>query len=130
MNSKTASAVFPVSQERAFSYLSDIDNMPAWATEFCRELKVVDGKNKVVTPMGEMFFRIDADEDSGVIDIYAGPTEDQMALFPTRVIELPGETSAYLFTLFQPSDTSDEAFAGQFASLELEFENLQTLLTS
>ena len=31
-----------------FAYLADVDKLPEWATDFARELKVVDGRHKVV----------------------------------------------------------------------------------
>ena len=37
----------------------------------------------------------------GVIDMYAGPTEEELAVFPTRVVGLPGGKVAYSFTMFQ-----------------------------
>ena len=127
MKSRTATVVLSAPKEKVFSYLSNIENLPEWATEFCQELKVVDGKHKVVTPMGEMFSDIHADERTGVIDMLAGSTEDKMDAFPTRVVELP-EGSVYLFTLFQTPDMPDEAFQGQFESLQREFENIKRIL--
>ena len=127
MNSRTASVVIPATKEKVFSYLSDIENLPKWATEFAQELKVVDGKQKIATPMGELFINIRADEDSGVIDTFAGPSEDQMGVFPSRVVELPGGYSAYLLTMFQPPEMSDEDFAGQYESLAREFGNLESI---
>jgi hypothetical protein len=42
-----------------------------------------------------------AERETGVIAMYAGPTKDEMAIFPTRVVGLPGGASAFVFTLFQ-----------------------------
>jgi len=129
MNSKTLACVVSAPKEKVFRYLSNIENLPKWATEFCHELKVVDGKYKVLTcPAAgnmEVFFRIQADEKTGVIDMLAGPTEDQMAVFPTRVVELPGGSSAFIFTMFQPPGLPDEQFQAQYESLKKEFENLE-----
>ena len=57
-------------------------NLPVWATEFARELKYEDGNAKVVNGLGEFDFSIDADADTGVIDMYAGPTVREPA--PSR----------------------------------------------
>jgi hypothetical protein len=101
MRSHTVTAVLPAPKAKVFEYLSDVENLPRWATEFARELKVVDGWHEVVNGLGELFFEIRADERSGVIDMLTGPTPDQLAVFPTRVVELPGGDSAYTFTMFQ-----------------------------
>ena len=74
MRHHTVTATFSVSRDEVFAYLADIDNLPEWATEFARELKLVDGRHKVVNGLGEFFFEIRADRESGVIDMLAGPT--------------------------------------------------------
>ena len=74
MRHHTVTATFAASQDEVFAYLADIDNLPEWATEFARELKLVDGRHKVVNGLGEFFFEIRADRESGVIDMLAGPT--------------------------------------------------------
>jgi hypothetical protein len=122
-------AVLPAPKERVFAYLSNIQNLPRWATEFARELKVVDGRHKVVNGLGELFFEIRADEETGVIDMFAGPAPDELALFPSRVVALPEGGSAYTFTMFQAPGQPDEQFEGQHASLVREFENIRRELS-
>ncbi len=132
MKSRTLAMALPVPKDRVFQYLSHIENLPRWATEFCRELKVVDGKHKVFTcPAAgsqELFFQIRADEKTGVIDMLAGPTEKEMAVFPTRVVELPGGFTAYLFTMFQAPGVTDVQFETQYRNLTKEFENIKRAL--
>jgi uncharacterized protein YndB with AHSA1/START domain len=125
MRSETVTTVLPAPRREVFAYLSDVENLPSWATEFVRELKVEDGRHKVVNGLGEFYFRIEADEETGVIDMLAGPDETEMALFPTRVVELPGGRSAFTFTMFQGPGMSDELFEAQHASLMREFENIE-----
>ena len=125
MRSETVTTVLPAPKGEVFAYLAEIENLPRWATEFARELKVENGRHKVVNGLGEFFFAIDADEATGVIDMRAGPTESEMALFPTRVVELPDGRSAFTFTMFQGPGSSDELFESQHASLVREFENIE-----
>ena len=125
MTSRTVTAVLDAPKGEVFSYLSRIENLPRWATEFARDLKYEDGKAKVVNGLGEFYFAIHADADTGVIDMYAGRTEDELGLFPTRVVELPGGASAYSFTMFQAPGTPDELFESQYQSLLREFENIR-----
>ena len=126
MRSHTVTTVLDASKDKVFAYLSDIENLPRWATEFARELRLEDGGAKIVNGLGEFHFAIEADEDSGVIDMYAGPTKDEMAVFPTRVVEMAGGSSAYTFTMFQAPGMSDELFESQYQSLLREFENIRS----
>ena len=125
MTSRTVTATLEAPKEQVFAYLSRVENLPNWASEFARELKYEDGKAKVVNGLGEFYFSIEADEDTGVIDMYVGPSEDELGLFPTRVVELPGGLSAYSFTMFKAPGMSDELFESQYESLRREFENIR-----
>ena len=128
MRSETVTTVLPASRRSVFDYMSDIRNLPEWATEFARELREEDGGFKVVNNLGEFVFQIHADEETGVIDMYAGPTSDELAVFPTRVVELPDGTTSYSFTMFQNPGMPTELFESQHESLKREFENLERIL--
>ena len=125
MINRTVTAVLDAPKDTVFDYLSELENLPDWATDFARELKFEDGKAKVVNGLGEFFFEIDADRETGVIDMYAGPTEDELALFPTRVVPLGEEKSAYLFTMFKQPGMPDDLFESQYESLRREFDNIR-----
>jgi hypothetical protein len=129
MRSETVTTVLPASQERVFEYMSDIRNLPEWATEFARELREVGGEYRVVNNLGEFVFEIRADERTGVIDMYAGPSRDQLAVFPTRAVALPDGRTSYSFTMFQAPGMPDELFESQHASLKREFENIEAILS-
>jgi hypothetical protein len=122
---RTVTAVLPARREDVFEFLSKVENLPLWATDFARELKYEDGKAKVVNGLGEFYFSIDADAETGVIDMYAGPSEGEMGLFPTRVVALGPNKSAYSFTMFKAPGVPDELFEAQHRSLQREFENIR-----
>jgi hypothetical protein len=125
MLSRTVTAVLDAPHAEVFDFLSRVENLPLWATDFAHELKYRDGKTKVVNGLGEFYFRIDADPTTGVIDMYAGPNEQQMAVFPTRVVPLSPSRSAYTFTMFKAPETNDDLFDAQYRSLQREFDNIR-----
>jgi hypothetical protein len=125
MNHHTVTATFATPKDEVFAYLANIENLPEWATEFARELKVVDGRYKVVNGLGEFFFELRADADTGAIDMLAGPSEEALLCFPTRVVATPAGGSAFTFTMFQAPGQPEEQFETQHASLLREFENLE-----
>jgi hypothetical protein len=128
MNSRTVTTVLDAEPQRVFEYMATIENMPKWATEFARELRRDGDDFKVVNRQGELYFAIDADPATGVIDMYAGPTKQQMAVFPTRAVALPDGRTAYSFTMFQGADMPDELFESQYESLKREFINIERIL--
>jgi hypothetical protein len=129
MRSETVTTVLPASRQRVFDYMSDIRNLPEWATEFARELREEDGEYRVVNNLGEFVFEIRADESTGVIDMYAGPSRDELAVFPTRAVALPDGRTSYSFTMFQAPGMPDELFESQYSSLKREFQNIEAILS-
>jgi len=125
MRSETVTTVLEAPRDEVFAYLSRVENLPEWANEFARELEWRDGEAVVVNGLGEFVFRIEADEETGVIDMFAGPSASELAVFPTRVVPLAAEQSAFTFTMFQAPETPDELFESQYASLQREFGNIE-----
>jgi hypothetical protein len=129
MRSRTVTAVLDADQQTVFDYLSDIERLPEWATEFARELRREGDDYKVVNGMGEFYFAIEADRETGVIDMFAGPSKQELAIFPTRAVPLPDGRTAYSFTMFQGPGMPDELFEAQHASLQREFGNIERALS-
>jgi hypothetical protein len=129
MRSETLTTVLDAPANVVFDYLSRIESLPEWANEFARELREEDGGYRVVNNLGEFVFEIRADERTGVIDMYAGPSRDELAVFPTRAVALPDGRTSYSFTMFQAPGMPDELFEAQHASLKREFENIESILS-
>jgi uncharacterized protein YndB with AHSA1/START domain len=125
VRSESVTTVLDAPPADVFGYLSEVENLPDWATEFARRLERDGHDYKVVNGLGEFFFEIRADERTGVIDMYAGPTKDAMAVFPTRVVALPDGRAAFTFTMFQAPGMPDELFEQQHASLRREFRQIE-----
>jgi hypothetical protein len=125
VRNESVTTILRAPRDEVFEYLSDIENLPDWATEFARELKREGDRYKVINRLGEFLFEIRADRETGVIDMFAGPSEEEMAVFPTRAVSLPDGQTAYTFTMFQGPDMPDELFESQHASLLRELENLE-----
>lgn len=129
MNTSTHTLSLNASKEATFAFLSRIENLPKWATRFCRHLRRDEkGRTKITTPQGEIFFRIAADPATGVIDMYGGPAPDQEAYWPARVVALPEHGSLFIFTAMQYPGISDDAFAAQCEGLQAEFEHIRKLV--
>ena len=125
---KTSTHALPLKapKARAFDFLSRIENLPKWATLFCQKLESdATGRHKVITPNGEIFFRIVSDPRTGVIDMYGGPTEETLAHWPTRVIALGDNESMFIFTALQYPGISNSDFAAQCQGLEREFPHIK-----
>ena len=110
MQAETITTIINRPRDEVFAFINEIDNLPKWATGFAKELKVVDGHHKVVTPDGEIFLTYDSNAKLGLIDMWAGPTQDQMEVFPVRVLPLPDGSTATTMTLSNhPASTTRDS---------------------
>jgi hypothetical protein len=128
MQAETITTVINRPRDEVFAFLNKIENLPKWATNFAKDVKVVNGNHKVVTPGGELFLSYDSHPDLGLIDMWGGPTEDQMAPLPVRVLPLPDGASAVTITLTQAPDVDAASFKKQVESLTEESAGLKKML--
>lgn len=118
-----------VPKDTVFAFLSNIENLPKWSTKFVKKIITTDGKYKAITPIGEVFIRLDTVEKAGLIDIYAGPTEDNMTPAYLRIISLPDRSTAIMFTFFQYASTSDTIWKIFCEWIKIEVENIRKHFT-
>ncbi|VVC06295.1 Uncharacterised protein [uncultured archaeon] len=125
MNSITETCIVSASKDKVFQFLSDIENLPKWSTQFVKKLVVVNGKYKAITPIGEVFLKLETDQKAGLIDIYAGPTEKHMTPAFLRVISFSNNSTAIMFTFFQYSDTDEKTWKIFCEWIKIEVGNIK-----
>jgi len=124
MKSITETCVVDVPSDKVFQFLSDIENLPKWSTKFVQKLITVDGKYKAVTPIGEVFLRFNVNKSAAIIDIFAGPTEQQMRPAYLRVIPFSERSAGVMFTFFQWPDTDDQTWKIFCEWIKIEVANI------
>jgi Polyketide cyclase / dehydrase and lipid transport len=82
-----------------FDFVTDLNNLPRWSIHWCKGVRLVDDGAIVTTSSGtDMYFRVFADRDTGVLDWWSGPTKETAQRWPTRVTELADGRSLYQVT--------------------------------
>lgn len=114
-----------VPKDTVFTFLSNIENLPKWSTKFVQKIILTNGKYKAVTPIGEMFIRLETNEKAGTVDIYAGPTEENMTPAYLRTISLPDNSTMVMFTFFQYASTPDTIWKVFCEWIKVEMENIR-----
>ncbi len=125
MRIETVATIVETPAERVFGFISDIDNLPRWAVEFCRKLERVGDRHYVETPGGRVVFEVRSDARTGVVDFVGGPEGQAPGTWPCRVVPLAAGRSVVLFTAVQEPHVPDRTFEGQLASLRREMEQLR-----
>ena len=125
MKTETLSIKIPAPKNAVLHYLADINNFPEWATEFCQELKKEDDHYKVKSPMGEVYLRIDADENSGVIKYFATAEPNGTDYLPSKVTQINDSNCEYMIDFSQPEGLADEVYQQQCSAIKIELQNIK-----
>ncbi len=129
MEMDTATIVLDTPAERTFEFVSQLANLPRWATEFARDFELDGRRARIRTPDGPAVVEIMADANTRTVDFVVQPEAGGTAVFPSRVVDLPGANSGYVFTVPRAPGQSEEQLRAAVSSLEREFENLRRLLS-
>ena len=119
MINRTVSITVAAGFDEVFDFLVRVENLPLWATGFCRELRLVDGRWIVSTESGDVYFAIDGIRSSGCIDMYSGVSLDEMSLLPARLMKVDSGETAVVFSFFSIEDEGRcrDAVTRQFRGL-------------
>lgn len=127
MRSDTKTIAIHTPPAKLLEFLANPRNLPRWAVGFAKAVESEGGRWLVTTGAGKLPIRIDAHPESGVVDFVMTPAPGVEALAASRV--LPNESgSEYVFTQFQPTGMSDQAFEKNVAALTRELTVLRALL--
>jgi len=125
MNSITETCIVSVPKDEVFQFLSNIENLPKWSTKFVQKLITSGVKYKAITPIGEVFLRFDINKEAGLVNIHAGPTEQQMRPAYLRVIPFSEKSTGVMFTFFQWPDTDDQTWKMFCDWIKIEVANIK-----
>lgn len=125
LNSITETCVVSVPKDKVFKFLSSVENLPKWSTQFVQKLITTNGKYKAVTPIGEVFIRFETNPNAGLIDIYAGLTEQRMTPAYLRIISFSENSTGVMFTFFQWDDTDDMTWKIFCEWIKIEVGNIK-----
>ena len=123
MKNRTITVSVPASRDDVFRFLSELSNLPLWATESFQRLTHERDCAKVWTPTGQVYVAIVADERTGVIDLLTGSRLDEMTLCPLRVLSQAHGASVSC-TLFQSADEPDEFYDRTYVAMLSDFRGL------
>jgi hypothetical protein len=110
--------------ETVLDLVGDARKLPTWAPGFAQTVEADDAYWIV---NGELTIDLRVERQLGTVDILRPllpPTGAYSRVVPN------GEGSEYLFTLFFPADTPDEAIAEQMTMVEEELRTIRALCES
>ena len=110
-----------------YAFVADLNNLPRWATTFCRSIRREGEQWVMETSLGTMAIRLAPENALGVLDHYLTPPGGETLYVPMRVVA-NGSGSELSFTLFRLPGVSDANYAADAALVRQDLDSLKGLL--
>lgn len=127
MKSQTLNVSIECHPRKVYEFVSNLDNLPKWATTFVKEIRKSGDDWIAQTPQGPATFRMAAHNDFGVLDHTVIPAPGVEVFVPMRVVP-NGSGSEVIFTLFRQPNMTDESFARDQEMVIRDLNTLKKLL--
>ena len=110
-----------------YAFVANLNNLPRWATTFCRSIRREGEQWVMETSQGTMAIRLAPENALGVLDHYLTPPGGETLYVPMRVVA-NGSGSELSFTLFRLPGVSDANYAADAALVRQDLDSLKGLL--
>jgi len=127
LNSKTISAYLNTDAQKAYAFISNLENLPKWAKTFCKSIEKISGNWIMQTDQGPLQIRLADKNEFGVLDHYLKPASGNEVFVPMRVVP-NGSGCEIIFTVFQQPGMSKENFYKDIELVNQDLENLKAAL--
>jgi uncharacterized protein YndB with AHSA1/START domain len=112
---------------KVYGFVTDPENLPKWATAFCKSVRRSNAAWIVETPQGNMKIRFAEQNAYGVMDHYVTAPSGEEICVPMRVLP-NGTGSEVLFTLFRTPGMPEEKFVEDIALVAGDLRTLKNVL--
>ena len=127
LKSKTLTVSVKCEPQKACRFVTNPENLPKWATAFCKSVRKEKEEWIVETAQGPVTIRFVPKNDLGVADHYVTPSPGVDIYVPMRVVA-NGADSEIMLTLFQLADMSDDVYARDIQWVERDLRTLKGML--
>jgi hypothetical protein len=125
--SKTMSTSIKSDPKTVYDFVSNLENLPKWASSTFPSIKEVNGEWVVDTPNGRNKVIITEKNNFGILDHHVKLTSSVEVYVPMRVVK-NGDGSEVMLTVFQAPEMTDEGYAKDIQTVERDLNHLKTLI--
>jgi hypothetical protein len=127
MKSKTMSTTIKSDPKTVYDFVSNLENLPKWASSTFPTIKEVNGEWVVDTPNGRNKVMITERNNFGILDHHVKLTSGVEVYVPMRVVK-NGDVCEVMLTVFQAPEMTDEGYAKDIQTVEKDLNHLKTLI--
>lgn len=112
--------------KKVYDFVSNLENLPRWASSTFSFIKEVDGEWVIDTPNGQNKVMLIERNSFGILDHYVKLTSGIEVYVPMRVVS-NGDGSEVMLTVFQTPEMTDEGYAKDMQTVEKDLNHLKTI---
>jgi hypothetical protein len=127
LKSRTMSISINRDPKIVYEFVSNLQNLPKWASMAFRSIKQENGEWIVETPQGSAKVSLTERNQFGVLDHYVKISAGIQVFVPMRVVH-NCDGSEVIFTIFQTVDMTDERFIEDIKMVEQDLNNLKKII--
>ena len=127
MKSRTMNTSINSNPQIVYDFVSNLENLPRWASNTFPSIKEVNGEWVVNTSQGQNKVMLAERNNFGILDHYVKLTSGVEVYVPMRVVK-NGDGSEIMLTVFQTPEMTDERYAEDIKTVEKDLNHLKTII--
>jgi hypothetical protein len=127
MKSKTMSTSIKSDPKTVYDFVSNLENLPRWASSTFPTINEVNGEWVVDTQNGRNKVMITEKNNFGILDHHVKLTSGVEVYVPMRVVK-NGDGSEVMLTVFQALEMTEEGYTKDIRTVEKDLDHLKTLI--
>jgi hypothetical protein len=127
MKSKTMNTFIKTDPKAVYDFVSNLENLPRWASSTFPSIKEENGEWVVDTPHGQNKVMLAERNNFGILDHHVRLTSGVEVYVPMRVVK-NSNGSEVMLTVFQTPEMTDEGYAKDIETVEKDLNHLKTII--
>lgn len=127
MKSRTMNTSINSNPQIVYDFVSNLENLPRWASNTFPSIKEVNGEWVVDTSQGQNKVMLAERNNFGILDHYVKLTSGVEVYVPMRVVK-NGDGSEVMLTVFQTPEMTYERYAEDIKTVEKDLNHLKTII--
>ena len=127
MKSNTISISIKRDHKTVYEFISNLENLPRWASSTFPSIKEINGEWLIDTPQGQNKVRLSERNDFGILDHYVKLPSGVEVYIPMRVVK-NNDGSEVMVTVFQTKEMTNKVYEEDLQTVKKDLNHLKTVI--
>lgn len=127
MKSHTISISIKKDLKTVYEFISNLENLPRWASSTFPSIKEINGEWLIDTPQGQNKVKLTERNNFGILDHYVELPFGVEVFIPMRVVK-NNDGSEVMVTVFQTTEMTNEVYEKDLQTVNIDLNKLKTLI--